>query len=173
VAELKETLLERREVFRGRVLTLFLDRVRLPDGREATREVLRHPGAVAVVAQRDDGRVVLVRQFRHAVGQELLELPAGKLGPGEDPLDCARRELEEETGYRAGRWERLGSFLTSPGFTDEIMHLFLARELVPGWHRPDDDEFLEVVEADPAELLRTGGILDGKSILGLLLLGRS
>ena len=116
-----------RVVFDGRVFTVRVDDVRLPDGRIATRDVIEHPGAVVIAALDDGGRVALVRQYRHAVGGELLELPAGTLEPGEPPAETAVRELREETGLVGGRWEPLGSFFSSPGFLHEEMHAFLAR----------------------------------------------
>lgn len=162
-----------RTVFRGRVLELHVDRVRRAPGHETTREVVRHPGAVAVVPVTSAGEVVLVRQFRYAVGAALLELPAGTLAPGERPLACARRELAEETGHTARRWRRLARFFSAPGFCDEVLHCYLALDArtlrAP---QPEDDEAIEVVTlplAAALALVARGVIRDSKSIIGLLL----
>jgi ADP-ribose pyrophosphatase len=170
-ANLEERVRERRQVFWGRVVGLHVDQVELPNGRQALREVVDHPGAVAVLPVTDQGRAVLVWQYRHAAGRPLLEVPAGKLDPQESPEACAQRELEEETGYRAGNLVRLGSFYPSPGFSGEVLHLFLATHLRPGTARPDEDELLRVVEATPQEveaLLRSGALADLKSYAALL-----
>ncbi len=146
-----------------------------PDGTQRpplVRDVVRHPGAVTVIAVRNDGILVLVRNRRIAVAQWLVEFCAGKLERGEDPADAARRELEEETGYAAGRIERLGSFFTSPGFTDEIMHVFLATDLAQVPQRLEPGEELEVVAMSRAELARAialGEITDGKTLGAFLL----
>lgn len=165
-------IIERETIFEGKVVRLFLDRVRLPNGREAEREVVRHWGAVGMVALDDEGKVFLVRQYRHPVGEELMEIPAGKLDPGEEPLDCARRELMEEIGYSAGEWTKLTSFYTSPGFSDEMLHLFMARDLTEGVADPEEDEFLEIMSLPLAEALamvERGEIRDSKTIVGLAL----
>ena len=168
-------LVESTTVFRGRVLEVVVDQVRLPDGRRTSWETVRHPGAAAVVPVASDGRVLLVRQSRHTVASRLLELPAGKLDrPGEDPAVCARRELEEETGYRCHSLHGLGSFLSSPGFSDERIHLFLATDLEyagrPAGTDEGDDitvEWMDMGEAVRAA--RCGGVEDAKTALGLLL----
>lgn len=170
--DLKERKLDSRYVFKGKILNLRVDTVRLPNGRQSTREVVEYAGAVTIVAVDDGGRVLMVRQYRHAVGRELIELPAGKLEDGEDPLECARRELTEETGYRAREWRRLLCFYSTPGFTSEKMHLYLAAKLEPGDQSPDADEFVEAmtVPLDKAlEMVDRGEICDSKSILGLLM----
>ncbi len=159
-----------RTVFAGRVVTLTVESVTLPNGATVDLEVIRHPGAAAVVPVGEDGRVFLVRQYRHAAGGYLLEIPAGKLDPGEDPRACAARELEEETGYRAGHLEPLLTILTTPGFTDEVIHLFRATGLTPGTQALGHDEVLEVVPMDLGTALREirrGGIRDAKTIVGL------
>ncbi|MEW6552989.1 MAG: NUDIX hydrolase [Actinomycetota bacterium] len=164
--------LERREIFDGKVLRLYLDRVRLPNGMEAEREVVLHRGAVGMVALDEEGGVYLVRQYRHAPSADLVEIPAGKLAEGEDPQTCARRELMEEIGFDARKWTRLSSFYTSPGFSDEILHLYLARELHPAHAKADEDEFLEVMRVPLAEAVRMvsrGEIVDAKTIAGLAL----
>ena len=173
---LHETRVDGRRVFEGRMIRVEVDRVRFADGAEAVREVVRHPGAVVVVPLLPDGRVLLERQFRYPTGLELVELPAGKLDPGEDPLDCARRELAEETGHGAARWRPLASFFSAPGFCDEVMHCFLADGLAPGAAgQADDDERIELLAVPWAEALAMidgGTIRDAKSIAGLLLADR-
>ena len=170
---LKEVFVSTEKIYAGKVVNLRRDTVLLPNGKEATREVVEHPGAVAIVPVLPDGRVLMVRQFRHPVGRVLLEIPAGKLDSGEDPDECAMRELEEETGYRAGVIERKASIFTGPGFTDEVIHMYIAHELVPTTVNPDDDEFLEVrayVPQDIRRMIREGLICDAKTISGLFLL---
>jgi ADP-ribose pyrophosphatase len=165
-----------REIYRGRIITLSEDEVTLPTGRRMTFEVVHHPGAAAVVAIDDAGAVALLRQFRHAAGGYILEVPAGTLQPGEAPDACARRELGEETGLVAGRWTALGSILTTPGFCDERIHLFLARQLSERAQALDDDEVLTVERvplADALALIASGGIADAKSIAALHLAERA
>lgn len=142
----------------------------LPNGATVELEVIRHQGASAVVPLQEDGTVLLIRQYRHAAGGFIYEIPAGKLDPGENPLACAERELEEETGRRAGRLEHLLTFFTTPGFTDEIIHIYLATELTPGTQRLEHDEVIEVVEMALEQALQRiadGTIRDGKTIIGL------
>lgn len=170
---LTEKFLSTERIYEGRMINLRRDMVRLPNGKEAAREVVEHPGAVAVVPVLPDGRIILVRQFRHPVGKILLEIPAGKLGAGEEPDECAVRELEEETGYRAGHIERRASVFTGPGFTDEVIHMYVATELSKTALNPDDDEFLEVQAyalSDVRRLIREGAICDAKTIAGIYLL---
>jgi len=166
-----------REVFRGRTVRLDVDTVRLPNGREMDFEMVRHSGAAAVVPLADDGQVLLVRQYRYATGGWILEVPAGKLDGGEAPEDCARREVEEETGFRPRELEPLGWIWTSPGFTDERIWLFLARGLTPGQQELGHDEVLalERVPLARAVEMAAGGdrgdggeIVDAKSICALL-----
>ncbi len=174
MTDLTEKQISSQTVFTGKILTVRYDKVRLPNGHEATREVVAHPGAVAVVPVTADGDVILVRQYRYPVAQELLEIPAGKLDKGEQPEACAHRELEEETGYRAGRLEHLATFYTGPGFTDEIMHLYLARDLVPTAQNPDEDEFVNIEQYTPAQLkamMAEKKIIDAKTLVGLLMAG--
>jgi len=160
----------RREIYRGRVVDLGVETVTLPNGATVELEVIRHQGASAVVPLRDDGAVLLIRQYRHAAGGYIYEIPAGKLDPGEDPQDCAVRELEEEIGQRASRLQHLLSFFTTPGFTDEIIHLYLATGLTPGTQHLEHDEVLEVVEMPlehAIQRIADGTIRDGKTIIGL------
>ena len=156
--------------YTGKVVTLNLERVRLPNGVEIDLETIRHPGAAAVVPVRDDGRVVLIHQFRHAAGGYIYEIPAGKLHPGEAPLTCAARELEEEVGYCAGSFTLLSSIFTAPGFADEVIHVYKATELTPGRQQLDRDEVLDIVEMSLEEAMgkiAEGTIRDAKTIVGL------
>jgi len=160
-----------RNVFKGRVLTLNLEQVRLPNGRVAELEIAHHPGGAAVVAVDASGRVCLLRQYRHAAGGWLAELPAGKLDGGEPPLACAQRELAEEAGVVATHWEKLGEFYSSPGVLTEVIHLFLARDLAATDARPEEHEVLEArwVPLEDAVGLAAGARLqDAKSVIGLL-----
>ena len=157
---------------RGFHLEVSHERVTLPNGREVRLDIVHHPGAAAVVPFASDDDVLLLRQFRHAAGGSILEVPAGKLDAGEDPARCAARELEEEAGQRAGRLEALGSIWTTPGFTDERIHLFAAFDLTPVPSRPEDDEVIfEVLRVPLAEalgLVWRGELSDAKSALALL-----
>ena len=159
-----------KPIYQGRVVTLNVDTVRLPNGHTIDLEVIRHPGASAVVPMKEDGTVVLIRQFRHAANGIIYEIPAGKLHPKEDPLDCAARELEEEIGYKAGRFELLSSIFTAPGFADEVIHVYVATALTRGTQNLDQDEVLEVVEIPLREAIakiEDGTIRDAKTIVGL------
>ncbi|MGE5485204.1 MAG: NUDIX hydrolase [Ignavibacteriales bacterium] len=171
-ASLEEKTVRSTTVFSGRVLTLRVDRVQLPGGREAERELVIHPGASAVVAVDGAGEVLLVEQYRYPAGTVLLEIPAGKLDGHETPVECARRELLEETGTSAASWTPLGAVFTTPGFSNEVIHLFLATGLehCPG-AQPDADEVLRVRRVpveDAVGMIRRGEIRDAKTIVGLL-----
>jgi ADP-ribose diphosphatase len=160
-----------REIYAGRVVTLRLRQVPGRDGRLHQREIVEHAPAAAVVAVQPDDRVLLVRQLRPAVDQLLLELPAGIVDPGEDPRTCARRELEEETGFTALRLEPLIRFYPSPGFCTELLHIFVATDLREARGEPDDDEDLELVLmplAEAVDRVRRGEITDAKTVVGLL-----
>jgi ADP-ribose pyrophosphatase len=163
--------IETRSVYSGRVVNLAVDRVRLPNGRIAEMEVIRHPGATAIVPLTDDGQVLLVRQYRYAPRRWLLEVPAGKLDPGEPPAVCAKRELQEEVGYLAGELIPLGQIWTTPGFTDEAIWLYLATGLEAGRQNLQVDEVLSV-ESHPfpevLEMVHSGEICDSKSVCALL-----
>jgi len=164
-------LIERRPIYTGRVVDLSIDRVQLPDGRECELELVRHPGAAAVVPVDGEGRVLLVRQYRYASGGWLLEVPAGKLDGGELPEACAAREVEEETGFRPGRLLPMGWIWTTPGFTDERIWLFLALELSKTRQRLQPDELLTVERMPLEEAVRRAGrgeIRDAKSVCALL-----
>ncbi len=159
-----------KNIYKGRVVNLNIETVTLPNGATIDLEIIHHPGAAAVVPMKDDRTVVLIRQYRHAAGGFILEIPAGKLNPGEDPLACAARELEEEIGYRATDFELLTSFLTTPGFTDEVIHIYRGTGLVKGRQNLGHDEVLEVIEmplADAVREIHKGTIRDGKTIVGL------
>ncbi|MGG6309684.1 NUDIX hydrolase [Paenibacillus macerans] len=167
--KLTETTVSTEPIFTGKVISLQIDTVELPDGTTATREIVKHPGAVAVLAVHE-GRLLLVDQYRQAMGRRELEIPAGKLEKGEDPQEAAGRELQEETGYRCGKLTHLHSFYTSPGFADEVIHLYLAEQLTAGEMALDEDEFIEVHEATPEEALAhiaEGRIADAKTILAV------
>jgi ADP-ribose pyrophosphatase len=158
------------KIYKGRIIDVGLEEVTLPGGAKVTLEIVHHPGASAVVALDESRQVVLIRQFRHAAGGFIWELPAGIPGGGELPLDCAKRELAEETGITASEWTPLGTILTSPGFCDERIHLFLARGLSDGEQNLDHDEVLTVVRVPLDEalaMIRRGEIQDAKSIAGL------
>jgi ADP-ribose pyrophosphatase len=161
------SVLERRVVHQGRVFELAVERVRLPNGVEVSLDVLRHPGAAAIVPLTDAGEVLLLRQFRHAAGGEIWEIPAGTLAPGETPLACAGRELEEETGMRAGELVSLGDIVPVPGYSTERIHLYLARRLSASQQGLDEDELISEVRAVPAaQAVRwvvDGIIVDAKS----------
>jgi len=170
--DLTEHFVDGELVFDGALLKVRRDRVRLPDGGEATREYIRHPGAVAVVPLFDDGTVLLERQFRYPHRRAFIEVPAGKLDPGEPPLDTAMRELLEETGYAAQEWTRLGTMHTAIAYTDEAIALFLCRKMTRvGEPKLDPGEFVEtlIVPFDEAiAMVRDGRITDSKSVCSLL-----
>lgn len=161
--------MERNHVYSGRIVDLIVDKLEI-QGRETIREVVRHPGGVVVLVDREDGLIPFVRQCRYPMGKNLLELPAGKLDPGEDPRDTAARELEEETGLKAELLEHVASFYTSPGFCDELLHLYYTDRVVATQTRFDHDEdiSIETYTLDQAlELFSRGEIQDAKTILAL------
>ncbi len=168
---MQETITHTEEIYKGRVVHLFVHDVRLDNGVTSRREVVQHPGAVAMVAIDDENNVYLVRQFRLAAGRMLLEIPAGTLEPGEPPQDAAIRELQEEIGHKPGHIEPLGGLYVAPGYTTEYIHLFLATQLAPSSLAADEDEQIEVVRlplAKAIQMIESGEIVDGKSIAGLL-----
>jgi ADP-ribose pyrophosphatase len=169
--DLTEHFVAGERVFDGKLLKVYRDRVRLPDGSEGTREYIRHPGAVAIVPLFDDGRVLLERQFRYPHRREFIEVPAGKVDPGEPPLSTAKRELLEETGYSAGAWTRLGVIHTAIAYTDEAIELFTARKLSLSERKLDAGEFLEVFSVplgEAIQMIRDGRITDTKTVSALL-----
>ncbi|TKH41871.1 ADP-ribose pyrophosphatase [Paenibacillus terrae] len=166
---LEEKTVSTQPIFEGKVISLQVDTVELPDGSTGKREIVKHPGAVAVLAL-NEGKMLVVDQYRQAMGRCEVEIPAGKLEKGEDPMEAAGRELREETGYTAKSLKLLHSFYTSPGFADEIIHLYVAEELELGEMEPDEDEFLELFEVTLEEaqsLIREGRISDAKTILAV------
>lgn len=169
--ELLERTVESQTVFQGRIVTVKLDKAQLPNGRLTSREVVEHPGGVAVLPLDANGCVTLVRQFRYPFQRVLLELPAGKLEKGEDHRACGLRELEEETGMTAGEFTYLGGLYLSPGYSSEVLHLYLARELRQGTSHPDEGEFLNVEKMPFQELLdrvMAGEIHDAKTVAAVL-----
>lgn len=172
--DLIETKISSEDVYDGVLLHVKKDTVKLPNGKEATREWIRHPGAASVIPLLPDGRIVLVRQYRYPVQKVTLEVPAGKLdSPDEDPLDCAVRELKEETGYTAGKIEKLTMIATTVGFSNEKIYLYAAQDLSAGEQCPDEDEFINTVKVPLAEAVRMveeGKIYDAKSVTSILLL---
>jgi ADP-ribose pyrophosphatase len=171
VKDLTEQGLSSEQVYDGALLKVYRDRVRLPDGKVSAREYIRHPGAVAVVPLFDDDRVLLERQFRYPNRREFIEIPAGKLEPGEPHLETAKRELLEETGYTAAEWTRLGAIHVSIAYSDESIELFVARRLTLSERKLDDGEFLEVFSlpfGEAIDMIRDGRITDAKTVAALL-----
>jgi len=165
-----EKTLETQKIFSGRIIDVRVDTVSLPDGRKTTREVVEHSGAVAIVAVDDDNNIILVRQYRKPVEGVLLEIPAGTMEKDEEPLECAKRELREETGFTAQHWEKILSYYSAPGFTDEYLHLYMAESLTGGEIELDHDEFVETIRVplqEAHQLIFQGKIVDGKSIIGI------
>ncbi|MEK3878700.1 NUDIX hydrolase [Paenibacillus sp. FSL M7-0420] len=166
---LDEETLSTKPIFAGHIISLQVDTVRLPDGNTATREVVKHPGAVAVLAL-NQGKMLVVEQYRQPMHRTEVEIPAGKLDPGEDPLAAAGRELQEETGFHSGGLRLLKSFYTSPGFADEIIHLYVTEDAQPGEMALDEDEFLEVSELtleEAYQYIADGRIADAKTMMAV------
>jgi len=165
----EEPTLHTTQIYEGKIISLQVDEVRLPNGETATREIVKHPGAVAVIAVAGD-RLLVVEQYRKPLERNQVEIPAGKLDPGEAPEEAAKRELEEETGYSCASIRHICSFATSPGFADEVLHLYVADGLTKGAQRLDDDEFLEceAVTLEEAEAyIAEGRIADAKTIMAV------
>jgi ADP-ribose pyrophosphatase len=160
---------------KGRVFTLLRENITLDNGVTVDLDVIRHPGASAVVPVADDNKLIMLKQFRHAVGDYIWEIPAGTLDPDETYLECAQRELIEETGYSANKWRTLGEIIPVPGYSDERIRIFLATELLPARQNLDKDEVLAVHEIkmdDAMDMIRKGAIQDGKTISGLFMASR-
>ena len=165
-------VLEEKRIYTGKVIGVSRDRVRLPNGHVSALETVVHGPSTAVVPILGDGRILLLRQFRYAARGAILEIPAGVVNPGENPEACARRELEEETGYTAGKMEPLGGFMLAPGYSDEVIHLFLARDLAPGTQALEPSEVIHLEPyslEDIEERIRTGEIIDAKTVIGIML----
>ncbi len=172
LSRLEEKTIQTKEIYSGKVVSLHLQEVELPNGKMAKREIIKHPGAVAIIAITDENKIVMVEQFRKALERIIVEIPAGKLEKGEEPADCARRELEEETGYECRNLELLVSFYTSPGFADEIVHVYIAKGLVKKENAAalDEDEFvnLEELTLDEAiEYIKEQKIYDAKTVFAV------
>lgn len=166
-----EKTIKSRRIFEGKIINVRIDEVELCNGTKASREIVEHSGAVAIIPMIDNEKIFMVNQFRKPLDKELIELPAGKLELGENPKECALRELEEEIGYRAGSMEELISIYTSPGFADEIIHIFVAKELKKTRINRDQDEFMDILEVnleDIHSMVLKGSISDAKTIAGLL-----
>lgn len=164
-------VLNHQELYRGKIVNLYVDTIRLTSGGTGIREVVRHPGGVTAVPVLDDGRLLLIRQFRYPIQKYIFELPAGKLDSNQPPLETMMRELEEETGYRAGTMDYECSFYTSPGISNEVIHLYTARNLTPVLQHLEEGEHITVIANTLAECLQkfqAGQITDGKTILGIL-----
>ena len=171
MSRLKETKISSEQKFSGRLIDLYLDQVELPDGETATREWIDHPGAVCLIPILPDGKICLIRQFRYGPGEEFIEIPAGKLDAGEAPLDCAYRELEEETGYRTNKLTFLTNIHPAIGFSNEKMWMYLAEELELSKKKLDEDEFLELLPTPLNKALEwvfSGKITDVKTIIGIM-----
>ncbi|WNF38948.1 NUDIX hydrolase [Bacillaceae bacterium IKA-2] len=165
-----EKTLSTTAIFSGRVIDLVVKDVELPDGKTSKREIINHPGAVAVIAITEDKKILLVNQFRKALEKTIVEIPAGKLEEDEDPLECAKRELEEETGYKSSELEFIISFYTSPGFADEIIYLYFTDKIELGEINCDEDEFIDVIEAtlpEAEKLIEDQIIHDAKTIFAI------
>ncbi len=167
----EKSIISHQEIYRGKIVTLHVDEIQQASGRTTIREVVLHPGGVTAVPVLDDGRILLIRQFRYPIGKYILELPAGKLDSGQSPIETVARELEEETGFRASSLAFETTFYTTPGISDEAIHLFIARELTPCVQRLEEGEHI-MVEAysisECLEKMHSGDIADGKTILGIL-----
>jgi ADP-ribose pyrophosphatase len=166
-------LIKSNFLFKGKVFDVKVDEIEYNSGNKGIREVAVHPGGAVVVAVKDDGKIIMVHQFRYPLQKKIFELPAGKLDNNEDPYNCAVRELEEETGYRAKKVEKLGQIYTTPGFCTEILHIYIAKELIHGEHnREEGEQGMEIFELSKQEIeekIKTGEITDAKTICGIYL----
>ena len=170
MTDFTEKTIKTTNIFKGRIIDLNVHDIILPNGKRSKREIVNHPGAVAVIAVTDENKMILVRQYRKALEKTIAEIPAGKLEKGEEPLTCAKRELEEETGITAEKWTSLGSFYTSPGFADEKLYLYLAEDLREGIINTDEDEFVEMFEvtlSEAEDLMKKEIIHDAKTVFAV------
>ena len=167
---LLEKTIAKETVYKGKIIQVDVDTVELPNGKTSKREIVHHQGAVGILAVTADLKMIFVRQFRKPLEQAILEIPAGKLEQGENPLDCAIRELKEETGYTTTNMTQISKFYTSPGFADEVIYLFKAEELQSGLAVPDEDEFVELVQLtfdEALDLINEGKIMDAKTVIAV------
>lgn len=170
---LVEKTLSKEDIFEGRIIKVEVEKVKLPDGKESTREIVRHQGGVAIIAFKDKETILMVEQFRKPIDSLLLELPAGKIERNEDLKKCAIRELQEETGYKPNKIEYIGKIVTSPGFCDEYIYIFKAEDLVKEELPCDDDEFINVYEyklSEVKDMIKQGKITDAKTISAFMLI---
>ncbi len=166
-----EKTMKSERIYEGKVINLRVDTVELPDRKYSKREIVEHDGAVGILAVTGEGKLIFVKQFRKSVEEILLEIPAGRIETDEAPIDCAKRELEEETGFKANSMSKMMDFYTSPGFSNEILHIYLAQNLSPGTASPDEDEYIEVIYLTLDEALKrleAGEIKDSKTIIAIL-----
>ncbi len=169
--DLCEKTISTKEIFKGKIINVTLDTVELPNGHTASRELVAHPGGVGVICVDGDGNVITVKQYRKPFDKIVEEIPAGKLDPGEEPEVAARRELEEETGFRAKNFQHIGTYYSSPGFCNEKIHLYLATELQKVNAHPDEDEFLKICTRKLDDLVNdviSGNVADGKTAIAVL-----
>lgn len=168
--DLFERTISEEYKYKGRVINLKVQQVKLPNGKESSREIVEHPGAVAIVPFLNEDTIIMTEQFRKALNQVLIEIPAGKIDKGEEPKECGIRELEEETGYKAENFEYLGKIVTAPGFTDEVIYLYKASDLYKGRTNMDEDEFINLKTFTLREvkaMIKSGEIIDSKTIAAL------
>ncbi|MDR7072622.1 NUDIX hydrolase [Fictibacillus barbaricus] len=169
---LTEKTVSKEQIYSGKIIDLYVEEVELPNKKIGKREIVKHPGAVAVLAVTEEGKILMVEQFRKPLEKTIVEIPAGKLEKGEDPLECAKRELLEETGYSCKKIESIGSFYTSPGFADELIHLYFTDSLInKGEQMTDEDEFVNVLEIsidEAKEMMKNQQIHDAKTVYGVL-----
>lgn len=167
----EEKTMKCERIYEGRIINVRVDTVELPNKRYSKREIVEHPGAVGIIPITSEGKIILIKQFRKPVEEVLLEIPAGKIEPNEEPELCARRELEEETGFTTKNLEKLLEIYTAPGFTNELIHIYLAKDLQEGMVNLDEDENIEIVQVSLEEALEkisTGEIKDAKTIVGIM-----
>lgn len=170
--DLKEKTISTERIYDGKMINLRVDTVELPNKKESKRETVEHPGAVAVIAINDENEILMIKQFRYAIQEIIWEIPAGKLEKGENPDDSAERELVEETGYKAKDIKQIARFYTTPGFTDEVMYLYIAKDLIYDKQNLDEDEFVIVEKIhinNAVEMIYQGRIIDSKTIIGILM----